>query len=56
MASKHVTQKCEVKTDLSEVDTLQYKKIFCITQMYMISKLTTKKIGEAQTDFQIVPD
>ena len=56
MASKHVTQKCELKTDLSEVDTLQYKKIFCITQMYMIFIPTAKTIGEAQTDFQIVPD
>ena len=28
MASKHVTQKCEVKTNLSGIDPCQYKKIF----------------------------
>ena len=28
MASKHVTRKCDVKTDLSWIDPFQYKKIF----------------------------
>ena len=56
MASKHVTQKCEVKTDLSGIDPFQHKKIFASPEMYMIFQPTTKKIGEAQTDFQIVPD